>query len=302
MSSLKFLSYAIFLVCNFSMAQTQSYAINKDTSITYYKTYGKGKPLLIINGGPGMDCNSFEAIAKQLSKNNKVILYDQRGTGKSILKTIDSTTVTMEKMADDIESLRQHLKIKNWIVFGHSFGGMLASYYTSLHPQRVNKLVLSSSGGIDLTLVKGKNLINYNLSKTEIDSLNYWTNKIEKGDTTKIAKFKRTKSLAPAYVHNRKFIPVVSERLTQVNTKINGLVWNDLIKTNFDCKQKLTTFKNPVLIIQGEQDIVSKQMGELANETFSNSKLIFLEHSRHYPWLDVPEKYFQEIDLFLNNK
>ena len=117
----------------------------------------------------------------------------------------------------------QFPNVQRWILIGHSFGGMLASYYTSLHPQRVNKLVLSSSGGIDLTLVKGKNLINYNLSKTEIDSLNYWTNKIEKGDTTKIAKFKRTKSLAPAYVHNRKFLPVVSERLTQVNIKINNL-------------------------------------------------------------------------------
>lgn len=302
MTSLKILSFAIFLVCNFSGAQTQGYATNKDASKTYYKIYGKGKPLLIINGGPGMDCNSFEIIAKQLSKNNKVILYDQRGTGKSSLKTIDSTTVTMGKMADDMESLRQHLKIKSWIVFGHSFGGMLASYYTSLHPKRVNKLVLSSSGGIDLTLVKGENLINSNLSKTEIDTLKYWSDKIEKGDTIKITRFQRAKSLAPAYVYNRKFIPVISERLTQLNAEINGLVWNDLIKTNFDCKQKLTTFKNPVLIIQGEQDIVSKQMGELANETFSNSKLIFLEKSRHYPWLDVPEKYFQEINLFLNNK
>ena len=299
MTTLKFLSFVLLLVGNFSRAQTQGYAVNKDASKTYYKTFGKGKPIVIINGGPGMDCNSFETIAKQLSKNNQVILYDQRGTGKSILKTIDSTTVTMEKMADDIESLRQHLKIKSWIVFGHSFGGMLASYYTSLHPNRVDKLILSSSGGIDLSLLKGVNLIDSNLSKTERDSLNYWNDKIEKGDTTKIARFQRAKSLAPAYVYNRKFIPIVCQRLAQVNTKINGLVWNDLIKTNFDCKQKLSLFKKPVLIIQGEQDIVSKQMALSANETFSNSKLIFLEKSRHYPWLDVPEKYFQEIVWFL---
>lgn len=295
----KFLSYAIFLLCTFSRAQTQGYATNKDASKTYYKIYGEGNTLLIINGGPGMNSNGFEIVAEQLSKNNKVILYDQRGTGKSILKTIDSTTVTMKIMAYDIESLRQHLKIKSWIIFGHSFGGMLASYYTSLHPNRVDKLILSSSGGIDLTLIKGENLINSNLSKTEIDTLKYWSDKIEKGDTTKIAKLQRAKSLAPAYIYNRKFIPIISERLTQLNAKINGLIWNDLIKTNFDCKHKLTKFKKPVLIIQGEEDIVSKQMGELANETFSNSKLIFLQKSRHYPWLDVPNKYFQEIKLFL---
>lgn len=300
MSSLKFLSFVLFLVCNFSKSQTQGVAINKDASKTYFKVYGKGKPLLIINGGPGMNSNGFEILAKQLSKKNKVILYDQRGTGKSTLKIVDSTTITMKILADDIESLRQYLKIKSWIILGHSFGAMLASYYTSLHPNRVDKLILSSSGGIDLTLIKGENLINSNLSKTEIDTLKYWNDKIEKGDTTKIARLQRAKSLAPAYVYNRKFIPLVAERLTQANTKINGLVWNDLIKTNFDCKQKLTSFNKPVLIIQGEQDIVSKQMGELANKTFSSSKLIFLEKSRHYPWLDVPEKYFKEIELFLN--
>lgn len=295
----KLLIVSVLIVSNSILAQIQNYATNKDASKTYYKIYRKGKPLLIINGGPGMDSNSFETIAKQLSKNNKVILYDQRGTGKSILKKMDSTTVTMKLMVEDIESLRQHLKIKNWIVFGHSFGGMLASYYTSLHQNRVNKLILSSSGGIDLTLVKGENLINNNLSKTEADTLKYWTEKIEKGDTTNIARIKRARSLAPAYVYNQKFIPLVAERLSQLNIQINRLVWNDLIKTKFDCKQKLTTFKNPVLVIQGEQDIVNKQMGELANETFSNSKLIFLEKSRHYPWLDVPEKYYKEIELFL---
>ncbi|MEO8516810.1 MAG: alpha/beta hydrolase, partial [Flavobacterium sp.] len=172
----------LFISCSF--AQTEGFAKNNDGSQTYYKTFGNGTPILIINGGPGMNSNGFEAMAKTLSKNNQTIVYDQRGTGKSLLKKLDASTINMKLMADDIESLRIHLKIKKWVVLGHSFGGMLASYYATLYPNSIEKLILSSSGGLDLKLLDGPNLIESNLNQIERDSLQYWNNKIDKGDTS----------------------------------------------------------------------------------------------------------------------
>jgi proline iminopeptidase len=204
-------------------------------------------------------------------------------------------------MADDMEALRKHLKIKKWNILGHSFGGMLASYYATVYPNSINKLVLSSSGGIDLTLLKTENLIERNLTKAEKDSLNYWNDKIEKGDTSHTAAIGRGRALAPAYVYDQKYIPIIAERLTQGNSTINGLLWTDMQKINFDCKDKLQDFKNPVLIIQGKQDVISNQIGELAHKTFPNSKLVLLENCRHYGWLDAKEKYFSDINSFLKS-
>ena len=47
-----------------TFAQTEGFAKNEDSSQTYYKIFGKGTPILIINGGPGMNSNGFEPIAK----------------------------------------------------------------------------------------------------------------------------------------------------------------------------------------------------------------------------------------------
>ena len=284
-----------------AFAQSEGYSTNNDSSKTYYKTFGKGEPLLIINGGPGMNSNGFESMAKTLAENQETIIYDQRGTGKSKLKDLNSKTISMKIMVDDIESLRKHLKIKKWNVLGHSFGGMLASYYATIYPNSINKIVLSSSGGVDLTLLKTENLIERNLTKVEKDSMNYWNDKIEKGDTSHEARLGRGRAMAPAYVFDSKYVPIIAERLTQGNSKINGLLWDDMQKIHFDCKTKLKTFKNPVLIIQGKQDVISNEIGELAHKTFPNSKLILLENCRHYGWLDATGNYFGAINSFLKS-
>jgi len=284
-----------------SFAQTEGFSKNTDSSQTYYKIFGKGRPILIINGGPGMNSNGFEPMAKILAEKHQTIIYDQRGTGKSTLKELNDITISMKLMADDIESLRKHLKIKKWTILGHSFGGMLASYYATIYPNSIDKLILSSSGGVDLSLLKGENLIEAGLSKIEKDSLNYWNDKIEKGDTTYAARIGRGRAMAPAYVYDRKFVPIIAERLTQGNSTINSLLWGDMQKNNFDCKNKFANFKNPVLIIQGKQDIISKEIGEISLKAFPNSKMVLLENCKHYGWLDAKEKYFGTIESFLKS-
>lgn len=297
----KIFFFFCIIIFNYSFAQTEGYAVNKDLSKTYYKIFGSGTPILIINGGPGMNSNGFEPMAKKLAVKNQTIVYDQRGTGKSLLKTLDLKTITIKLMADDIESLRKHLKINKWILLGHSFGGMLASYYATIYPNSIEKLILSSSGGIDLSLLDGPNLITSHLSKIEQDSLQYWNDKIEKGDTSHTTRLGRGRALAPAYVYDRKFIPIIAERLTQGNSTINTLVWSDFRRIKFDCKNKLKSFKQPVLIIQGKQDVINEEIAQTAHKAFTNSKVILLNNCKHYGWLDAEEKYFEEIDAFLKS-
>ncbi|WP_166921153.1 alpha/beta fold hydrolase [Flavobacterium poyangense] len=297
----KIFLFAFLIFLGKTFAQTEGYVKNSDSSLTYYKTFGKGEPLLIINGGPGMNSNGFEDMAKTLSENQQTIIYDQRGTGKSKLKKLNAKTISMQLMVDDMEALRKHLKIKKWSILGHSFGGMLASYYATVYPNNISKLILSSSGGVDLTLLKGANLIEAGLNQSQKDSLSYWNDKIEKGDTSYEARIGRGRAMAPAYVYDQKYAPIIAERLTQGNSTINGLLWGDMQKMNFDCKAKLKNFKNPVLIIQGKEDIISNEIGEIARQTFPNSKLILLQHSKHYGWLDAREKYFSEINSFLKS-
>ena len=289
----------VFLITASALAQQSGFVENGDCK-TYYRTFGNGKPLLIINGGPGMNSDGFVSLAKTLSERNQTIIYDQRGTGKSVLSKIDESSITMNLMIEDLERLRKHLKVEKWAILGHSFGGMLASYYATLHPEHIESLILSASGGIDLELQSyvSQN-IRSRLTSLEKDSLDYWNTKISGGDTSYHAKFRRGLALAPAYLHNKKNIPLIAERLTQSNMTINALTWYDLQKIHFDCREKLLSFYAPVLIIQGKQDIIDEKTATKARNAFKNSKVVFLDNCSHYGWLDVPNSYFAEIKGFL---
>ena len=295
----KFVIYIIILLNIIVFGQDEGIIKNGNNKI-HYRTFGKGLPILIINGGPGMNSDGFAGLAAQLGKDYQTIIYDQRGTGKSTIENPDSTNITMKLMVEDIETLRKHLNIDSWILLGHSFGGMLASYYATFYPEHIKGMILSSSGGIDLGLLNNVgNNINSKLTKKELDEVKYWGEKIDNGDTSHYAKLQRGKALANAYVYNKKNIPAIAERLTQSKPLITDLVWEDLQRIKFDCSEKLSSFDKPVLIIQGKQDIVPESIAKKEHQVLKNSKLVLLDKCVHYGWLDRPDEYFNNINKFI---
>ena len=278
-----------------------SFELSHPEGVLYYELYGEGSDtLLLINGGPGMNSRGFQGLAKLLAQGRVVVLYDQRGTGRSTLHEVNEATVNLEKMAADMELLREHLGIKKWKVMGHSFGGMLGAYYTSRYPERVCSMVQSSSGGLDMELFDGLS-IRSRLTPLQRDSLAYWEGKMANGDTSYQVRYERGKHLAPAYLSDDRYIPQVAHRLTQANYTVNRLVYADMRKIGFDCKEQLATYQGPVLVIQGADDVVPVSISKKGHSTFPNSELIVLEDCNHYGWLEQPDAYFEAIFSFLDH-
>ncbi|KAG8973312.1 hypothetical protein FRC05_008856 [Tulasnella sp. 425] len=71
----------------------------------------------------------------------KIVLFDQRGAGKSIPSGSLEENTTWD-LVSDIEKLREHMKIEKWIVFGGSWGSALSLAYAQTHPERVRALIL----------------------------------------------------------------------------------------------------------------------------------------------------------------
>ena len=99
-----------------------------------------GKPVVILHGGPGGGCSPKMRQFHDPSK-YRIILFDQRGSGRSTphADLVDNTTW---HLVADIETLREHLGIAKWQVFGGSWGSTLALAYAQTHPHRVTELVL----------------------------------------------------------------------------------------------------------------------------------------------------------------
>lgn len=298
MNSLKkvLLITATFLISFPSFSQTQHEIQLKD-GVIHYEVFGEGTPILVINGGPGMNSEGFRSLAALIGEKHQAFIYDQRGTGKSKITAINRSTITIDAMVKDIEILRKHLGVKKWIVFGHSFGGMLASYYATKHSEYISGLILSSSGGINMDLFNSLSLTS-RLNQKNRDSLNYWASKIAQGDTSYKTRLQRGKYLAPAYLYDQSHVPAVAHRLTQGNLQINALVFQSMRAISFDCSKELTQFNKPVLIIQGIHDIIPQKISKYAHKVFPNSTLKIIEKSAHYAWLEQPDKYFSTLFSF----
>lgn len=229
-----------------------------------------------------MNSEGFRSLAAIIGKTNRAIIYDQRGTGQSIIPIVDATTITIDAMVEDIEAIRTHLDINKWTVLGHSFGRMLASYYASKYPTPTNGLILSSSGGINLYLFSNLDL-DSKLSPKELDSLSYWDTKVSNGDTSYHARLQRGKCLAPAYLYDKSNVGIIAVRLTQGNETVNALVFEDMIMKKFDCTSTLEKFTKPVLIIQGsENDIIKRYTADSTHGVFPSSTLKMLNKCDHY--------------------
>jgi proline iminopeptidase len=108
----------------------------------YYELSGnpEGKPAVFLHGGPGAATDPSHRSFFD-PKRYLIVLFDQRGCGKSRPHAELRENTTWDLTAD-IEVLREHLGIDQWLVFGGSWGSTLAIAYAEQHPERVSELVL----------------------------------------------------------------------------------------------------------------------------------------------------------------
>ena len=100
----------------------------------------RGKPLILLHGGPG---GGIDPVYRRYFDPRKwrIVLLDQRGCGQSKPFAELRENTTWDLVAD-IEKLREHLGIDRWVVFGGSWGSTLSLAYAETHPKRVKALVL----------------------------------------------------------------------------------------------------------------------------------------------------------------
>jgi proline iminopeptidase len=121
-----------------------------DENLLYWETCGnpEGQPALVLHGGPGSGCTPgmrryFDPAAY------RIVLFDQRNCGRSRPHASDPAVSlaanTTQHLMADIELLRAHLGVDRWLVFGGSWGCVLALAYAQQHTALVTGLVLTGT-------------------------------------------------------------------------------------------------------------------------------------------------------------
>ena len=122
------------------------YATTDDGVRIWYEVEGDrpGPPIVLIAGGPGSPHNGFHITHGRLRELARVVYLDNRGRGRSAPGT-GARPYAIEHDVADVEAVRRAIGAESIIVYGRSYGGMVAQAYVLAHPERVRALILSNT-------------------------------------------------------------------------------------------------------------------------------------------------------------
>jgi len=273
----------VLIACHNLNAQNGFYITSLDGTKLYVRDFGSGEPLVILAGGPGLNAVYMKPIWENLSQKFHCYILDQRGTGQSQLAKVDSISCSLANYVNDLEALRQYLKIDKLTLIGHSWGGELSMEYAARNPKHVKKLVLLDSGG------PTKKFLAYNADNLFM--------RLHDEDLREMAELDslgkdRLKGYWPGFFFDRKRA-LATKATTNFDELIdkNFVVWYiDYHATDDERVKLLKKFKGDVSIIQGRQDPIGESTVYEIQELMPQSKVYFIEQCGHLPWLENPEQ------------
>lgn len=263
-------------------------------------------PLVIIHGGPGGNVYAFErTIGKLLSKNRTVIYYEQRGCGRSESPSSD-LAYTFDDLIEDFNQIHHWLGVEKVDLLGYSFGGELALEMTLALPNKINKVVLSSPS---LIALKTQYLIQMAgfLSIAEPSFISIMERILEEPGTIE-EKYRRLWKAVDTETVDRLFFEnqtLANEyrRLTQDSKMTNTGHMLKVLQNNppiIPLYERLIEIKHEVLIITGVHDRNSGvPISNQIHRQLANSTYVLFHHSAHFPYMEEPERFLEEVDSFL---
>ncbi len=209
--------------------------------VLYYEIHGEGTPLLLI-AGLGSDCLSWGGVVAKLAAHFKVIVFDNRGVGRS---EAPEKSYAVGEMTSDAIRLLDHLKIKKAHILGHSMGGFIAQEMAIHHPERVERLVLASTAAVSSERNNTLFLEFYKELRTGADPETWilkWVRWLFSPERLSC------KTFIDAFVKNR-----LKDPFPQQARGLKGQI--DAIAL-FDSREKLGRVKAETLVLHGREDIL----------------------------------------------
>jgi len=268
----------------------------------HYKDYGQGEPVLILMGGPGFSGEGMEPVAQMIAKRARAIVPDQRGSGGSIPK--EANQITLDATLADFEALRISLGFEKWTVWGCSWGGMLALDYASKFPSSIKGLILADSGGPSYAFAKAfSDNMRARMSADDISAQRYWSQPDVVAKDPMRAAIERIRAMLPSQFYDRskahQAIAILEAGREHYNPEVDGLLspaYDEGAPARIEALKKVDI---PTLIIHGRQDPMPASVALENQKLIKGSRLVWLERSGHWPWIEQPEAFEKALFEFL---
>lgn len=292
-----FLLLSILLSIN-TFSQSEYFITSADQTKLHVREFGSGEPLIFLAGGPGLNATYLDAIWENLFSDYRCIVLDQRGTGKSILPKVDSVSLTMEAYIHDLETLRNHLKLEQITLIGHSWGGMLAMEYVAKNHKNVKNLILLNPGG------PTSSFFSYFSDNIQMRLHTEDTREAMVLDSLGKSDFR---AIFPGYFFDRDRALAVKDTWDFDSifgqSGVTGITISNFVSTQKERVSNLKKYTGIVHIIQGRQDPIGESTVYEIKELLPQSQITFIEKCGHFPWFeneDQVAEFYKALHSALN--
>lgn len=280
----------------------------------YWCAYGPqgARRLLVLHGGPGADHQYLLPQMLELADDFELVLYDQRGGGKS--RTDDPTPITWQTHVEDLAAVANELGVKPLEIVGYSWGGLLAMLYAISSNSSVPSSLFPVPDAADSQFPLPDSLVLIDpapITRTHREQFEAEFARRQQGaDVQRLRAELAASGLRerdPDAYRQRGFElsvagyfanPDRAHDLTpfRVVGRVQQSVWNSL--ADFDLRESLGQVAIPSLIVHGRQDPIPLESSEIAARSL-HARLVVLEDCGHVPYVEQPQSLFDAVRDFL---
>ncbi len=295
-----------------------SFSVTSDGLRIWFETYGTGVPIILIPGGPGGSCGRFRQTHMLLRSLGKIVLMDNRGRGLSDNPGNKPGSFTLDKDVLDVEAVRHALGAEKVIVFGHSYGSMVAMAYAARHPERT--IALITSGGVhgakafqerNIDAIKQHIKTHAPLRWQRILALRKTGVRASEDELAELFGIDNEFFYFYDQSNEQRTFSQFDYRSQPRSKQWNPEVYRQMVGDDPDWTltgslagvellPELNNFTGPALIMGGRYDRVCPPINQLEiSAALSNARLVIFDHSGHNPHYEEPLRFLDVVTDFL---
>lgn len=266
-----------------------------------YTEVGSGPRLVCLPGGPGRASAYLEDLGG-LAGERTLVLLDTRATGHSEVPA-DPSTLRFDRLADDVEALREHLGEDQLDVLGHSAGCLVAQAWAAAHPDRVRSLVLVTPSD----RLQGGSREDVAAIRESRSAEPWYAGAAEAQDALSYANPAQQQALVRA---TRPFFYGRWDERTQAHAATADTQSSKRAELGFGAGVEqvdvagmlaaLGSLDVPVLVVGGERDALTGVASvSTVAASFPRATTAVLPRAGHFPWVDEPEAFRAAVAAFL---
>jgi proline iminopeptidase len=276
-----------------------------DWQVVVYSFGRVGDPVLFcLSGGPGLPCDYVrDSHCVMADRGYRVVIYDQLGTGASDHPN-DSNLWNIQRCVEELEIVRQAMKLGRVHLLGQSWGAWLGFEYCLTYPSTFLTFT-SSSGTAEIPLhVQDLDRLRAALGPETV----FMMDDHEAAGTTDHPEYQAAITILN-YRHLcrlREWPAALSRSMSGINMQMYGTMWgpNEFTCTgnlrNWDRLADIGRISQPCLVLCGHYDELTTRSAARICRALPNGKLKVFRNSSHTPFLEESSEYFDTLTSFLH--